>query len=120
MDNEAGMEHISRLTTKNVDILLIVTDPSRRGLQTAIRIDDLAKKLNIGVAKSYLVINQVKESPSPKALEMIKEGGLELAGTVPEDRTIYDFDFEGRPTIEMPDDSISVRAAFGIFDKIMT
>ncbi len=66
MDNEAGMEHISRLTTKNVDILLIVTDPSRRGLQAAIRIDDLARKLNIGVGKSYVVINQVKESPSEK------------------------------------------------------
>ena len=65
------------------------------------------------------MINQVKESPSAKALEMIKEGGLELAGTVPEDRTIYDFDFDGRPTIEMPEDSLSVQAAFGIFDKIV-
>ena len=119
MDNEAGMEHISRLTTKNVDILLIVTDPSRRGLQAAIRIDDLARKLNIGVGKSYVVINQVKESPSEMALQMIKEGGLELAGTVPEDRTIYDFDFEGRPTIEMPENSVSVQAAFAIFDKIV-
>ena len=119
MDNEAGMEHISRLTTKNVDILLIVTDPSRRGLQAALRIDDLAKCLNIGVGKSYVVINQVKESPSEMALEMIKEGGLELAGTVPDDRTIYEYDFEGRPTIEMPEDSVSVQAAFGIFDKIV-
>ena len=119
MDNEAGMEHISRLTTKNVDILLIVTDPSRRGLQAAIRIDDLARKLNIGVGKSYVVINQIKESPSEMALKMIKEGGLELAGTVPEDRTIYDFDFEGRPTIEMPENSVSVQAAFAIFDKIV-
>ena len=119
MDNEAGMEHISRLTTKNVDILLIVTDPSRRGLQAAIRIDDLARKLNIGVGKSYLVINQVKEPPSTQALEMIKAGGIELAGTVPEDRTIYDFDFDGRPTIEMPEDSMSVQAAFEIFDKIV-
>ncbi len=50
---------------------------------------------------------------------MIKEGGLELAGTVPEDRTIYDFDFNGHPTIEMPEDSVSVQAAFGIFDKIV-
>ena len=119
MDNEAGMEHISRLTTKNVDILLIITDPSRRGLQAAIRIDDLAGRLNIGVGKSYVVINQVKEAPSEKALEMIHEGGLELAGTVPEDRTIYDFDFNGRPTIEMPDDSVSVQASFEIFDKIV-
>jgi len=119
MDNEAGMEHISRLTTKNVDVLLIVTDPSRRGLQAALRIDDLARKLNIGVAKSCLVINQIKEPPSPQALAMIQEGGLELAGTVPEDRTIYDFDFEGRPTIEMPDNSASVQAAFAIFEKIV-
>ena len=119
MDNEAGMEHISRLTTKNVDILLIVSDSSRRGLKAAIRIDDLARRLNIGVGKSYAVINQIKEAPSDQALEMIKAGELELAGTVPEDRTIYEFDFNGRPTIEMPEDCPSVRAAFKIFDKIV-
>ncbi len=119
MDNEAGMEHISRLTTKNVDILLIVSDSSRRGLQAAVRIEDLAKRLNIGVGKSYAVINQIKEAPSDQALEMIKAGGLDLAGTVPEDRTIYQFDFSGRPTIEMPDDCPSVQAAFKIFDKIV-
>ena len=119
MDNEAGMEHISRLTTHNVDILLIVSDPSRRGLQAALRIDDLARRLNIGVGESYIVINQVKEPPSAMTLEMIRQGGLELVGTVPEDRTIYEFDFNGRPTIEMPEDSPSVQAAFGIFDKIV-
>jgi len=119
MDNEAGMEHISRLTTKDVDVLLIVTDSSRRGLQAAIRIDELARSLNIGVGKSYVVINQIKEAPSEMALKMIKEGNLELAGTVPDDSTVYEFDFEGRPTIEMPEDSVSVQAAFGIFDKIV-
>jgi CO dehydrogenase maturation factor len=119
MDNEAGMEHISRLTTKDVDVLLIVTDSSRRGLQAAIRIDELARSLNIGVGKSYVVINQIKEAPSEMALKMIKEGNLELAGTVPDDSTVYQFDFEGRPTIEMPEDSVSVQAAFGIFDKIV-
>jgi CO dehydrogenase maturation factor len=119
MDNEAGMEHISRLTTKNVDIFLIVSDSSRRGIQAAIRIDDLAKRLNIVVGKSYAVINQIKEAPSDQALKMIEAGGLELAGTVPEDRTVYDFDFNGRPTIEMPEDCPSVQAAFTIFDKIL-
>jgi CO dehydrogenase maturation factor len=119
MDNEAGMEHISRLTTKDVDILLIVTDTSRRGLQAALRIDELARSLNIGVGKSYVIINQVKNSLSEKALEMIKGAGLELAGTVPEDDTIYEYDFNGKPTIEMPEDSPSVRAAFEIFEKIV-
>ena len=119
MDNEAGMEHVSRLTTKNVDVLLLVADPSRRGLQAALRIDALARELNIGVGKSRLVINQAKESPSREALELIAQAGVELAGTVPEDPTVYDYDFRGVPTIRMPVESPSVRAAFAIFDTIV-
>jgi CO dehydrogenase maturation factor len=119
MDNEAGMEHISRLTTKNVNVLLLVSDPSRRGLQAALRIDELARELNIGVGKSYIVINQVKEAPSTEVLRMISDAGVELAGTVPEDRTVYQFDYSGRPTIQLPEDSPSVQAAFAIFDRIL-
>jgi CO dehydrogenase maturation factor len=119
MDNEAGMEHISRLTTNNVNILLIVSDSSRRGLQAAVRIDELARCLKIVVDKSYVVINQAREAPSQQAMEMIKKAKLELIGTVPEDDLIYDYDFNGRPTIEMPEDSKSVKAAFEIFDKIV-
>ena len=119
MDNEAGMEHISRLTTNNVNILLIVSDSSRRGLLSAVRIDELARCLKIVVDKSYVVINQAREAPSQQALEMLKNAKLGLIGTVPEDDLIYDYDFKGRPTIEMPEDSKSVKAAFEIFDKIV-
>jgi CO dehydrogenase maturation factor len=119
MDNEAGMEHISRLTTNNVDILLIVSDPSRRGLQAAVRIEELARCLKIVVGKSYVVINQAREAPHQQAMEMIKKANLELIGSIPKDDLIYDFDFNGRPTIEMPEDSQSVKAAFEIFDKIV-
>jgi CO dehydrogenase maturation factor len=120
MDNEAGMEHVSRLTTKNVDVLLLVSDPSRRGLQAALRIDELARELNIGVGKSYLVINQVKEPPSAGLLKMIADAGVELAGTVPADETVYDYDYRGRPTSQMPETSPSVQAAFAIFDRIVS
>jgi CO dehydrogenase maturation factor len=96
-----------------------VADTSRRGLQAALRIDDLARSLNIGVGKSYIVINQVKNGLSEKSLEMIDGADLELAGTVPEDETIYEYDFNGQPTIDMPEDSPSVQAAFKIFEKIM-
>lgn len=120
MDNEAGMEHISRLTTSNVDVLLIASDTSRRGLLAAVRINSLAKELNIGVGKSCLVINQTKEPPSELALNMIKDEGLELAGTIPEDNTIYEYDLTGRPTIEIPENNIAVKAAFDIFEKIVT
>ncbi len=119
MDNEAGMEHISRLTTKDVDILLIVSDPSRRGIQAAVRIEELARSLKIVVGKSYVVINQAREALPGPAMEMINNANLELIGTIPEDDMIYDFDFNGRPTIEMPEDSKSVKAAFEIFDKIV-
>ena len=119
MDNEAGMEHISRLTTKDVDILLIVSDSSRRGPQAAVRINELARCLNIGVGKSYLVINQAREMPPAAVMDKLKEADLELIGTVPADDLIYDFDFNGRPTIEMPEDSQSVKAAFEIFEKIV-
>jgi CO dehydrogenase maturation factor len=120
IDNEAGMEHISRLTTKNVDVLLIVSDTSRRGLQAALRIDKLARDLNIGVGKSYLVLNQAKAAPSQAVLDIIAAAqGPELLGSIPEDETIYEYDLNGRPTIEMPEDSPSVRAAFDLFARFL-
>ncbi|NNF98798.1 MAG: AAA family ATPase [Desulfobacteraceae bacterium] len=119
MDNEAGMEHVSRLTTKDVDVLLIVSDTSRRSLQAGLRIDKLSRDLNIGVGKSYLLMNQVKTEPSAKALEIISESGLELAGYLPEDDTVYEYDLDGQPTIDMDESNPAVQAAFKIFDRII-
>jgi CO dehydrogenase maturation factor len=119
MDNEAGMEHISRLTTKDVDVLLIVSDTSRRGLQAAIRINTLAKDLKIGVGDSHIIINRCREYPSNGVIRMIKEAGINFAGTIPEDNTLYEFDLNGRPTMEMPLDNMVVKAAFDIFDRIV-
>jgi CO dehydrogenase maturation factor len=119
MDNEAGMEHISRTTTSNIDILLIVSDTSRRGLQAAMRIDSLSKELNIGVGKSCLILNQTKEAPAPAVVDMLKKAELELAGTIPEDQTVYEFDLVGRPTIELPDDNAAIQSAFSVFQKIV-
>ncbi len=118
-DNEAGMEHISRLTTSDVDILLIVSDTSRRGIQAAVRINELVQKLNIGVGKSYLVINQTREAPAESVLAMLKKEGLTLAGTVPADDMVYRYDLDGKPTVAIPDDNAAVRAAFDIFDTII-
>jgi len=119
IDNEAGMEHISRLTTSNVDILLIVSDTSRRGLQAAVRINELSKDLNVGVGKSYLVVNQAKNGLSEEVLKIIKEANLEFAGTIPEDDMVYEYDLKGQPTIEMPEESSSLTSAFKIFDEII-
>ncbi len=119
IDNEAGMEHISRLTTKNVDILLIVSDTSRRGLQAAFRISDLAKNLNIGVGQSYIIMNRCKEEPSDEILNMIKNAGIQFAGAIPEDKALYEYDLKGMPSIELPVDNYMVKAVFEIFDRII-
>jgi CO dehydrogenase maturation factor len=119
MDNEAGMEHLSRLTTKNVEVLLIVTDTSRRGLQAGLRIHKLAQDLKLGVEKSYIIINQAKSEPAEAVKEMISDGGLELAGVIPDDEKVYEFDLEGRPTIEIENNNPAFAAAYEIFDRII-
>lgn len=119
MDNEAGMEHISRLTTRNVNVLLLVTDASRRGLQAAVRIHELARELNIVAGKSCLIMNQAKGEPDAEVLDIIREAGIELAGVIQEDQTVYEYDLKGKPTVQIPDDNPAVRAAFEIFDRII-
>jgi len=119
MDNEAGMEHISRLTTRNVDVLIIVGDASRRGLQAAVRINHLASELKIGVVKSWLILNQVKNGVAGEIKDLISENKMDLAGTVPEDDQLYLFDSEGKPTVDLPEDNPAMAAAFAIFDKII-
>ena len=119
MDNEAGMEHISRLTTNNIDLLLVVSDTSRRSIQAAARIHRLANELKIVAGRSVAVINQVKEPPPETVLNIFSENGLELIGTVPSDEMVYEYDLKGRPTVELPDSSRSVQAAYRIFENII-
>jgi CO dehydrogenase maturation factor len=84
-----------------------------------LRIDKLARDLNIGVGKSYLILNQAKEGPAQSVIDILNAEDLELIGTIPEDQVVYEFDHEGRPTIELPDDNAAVKAAFDIFGKII-
>ena len=119
MDNEAGMEHISRLTTNNVDVLLIVSDPSIRGIETAGRINTLVDDLKVRAAKRFLIINQARDGLTDSLQEAIVKHGLNLAGTMPKDDLLYDFDMKGNPTVNLPDDNPALSTAFEIFDKII-
>ncbi len=119
MDNEAGMEHISRLTTSDVDLLLLVSDTSKRGIQAAVRINRLAKELNIGAGESFLIINKTKEKVSKSIIDMLEKENLKLAGVISENETIYEYDLNGTATIKMPDKSLAVKESFAIFDNII-
>lgn len=119
IDNEAGMEHISRLTTNHVNILLVVADPTRRGIQAASRIVSLTEELKLDIGRKLLLVNQAKEGQAEVLEGMVRESGLELVGVIPEDPQVQEFDLQGRPTVELGQESIAVRTAYGIFDQII-
>jgi len=119
MDNEAGMEHISRLTTNNVNLLILVSDASIRGIETAGRISSLVDELKVAAGKRFLIINQAREGITDSLQKTITKHGLNLAGSIPKDDILYDFDMAGNPTVTLPDDNPALSAAFTIFDKII-
>jgi len=119
MDNEAGMEHMSRLTTKNVDLLILVSDPSWRSIQAARRLKDLASQLKIVVGQAVLIVNRAVNGLSERAQEEITSQGLELAGLIPQDPMVAEFDSQGRPTFNLPEDSSALKAAQTIFSHLL-
>lgn len=118
MDNEAGMEHISRLTTNNIDVLLVVSDPTRRGVQAAARIVELTEELGLNIDRKLVVVNQAREGQEKGIQEMVEQYELVLVGIVPEDAELQEFDLNGRPTTELGKDNRAVAASYKIFDKI--
>ncbi len=117
IDNEAGMEHLSRLTTQNVDLLFVVSDPTVRGIRTAGRILEVVKELGLNIKDLALIVNRVQGEFDPKMAELVEQIGLKLAGILPADETIARFDLEGKPTIQLPEDATAVVAANKIFEK---
>lgn len=105
IDNEAGMEHLSRRTTRDVQHLLIVSDPTQRGLVAAERIAGFRKDLDIAIENVYLILNRLS-GPIPPALEeQIERLDIPLLGVVPADQELINFEFSGRPLVELGDES---------------
>jgi len=120
IDNEAGMEHLSRRTTRDVDVLLLVTDPTQRGLITARRMAEMAPTLEIGVGHTYLIVNRVRGGLPPQLEEVIEESGLDLIGVTPEDPAMAEYEFSGRPLIELPADTPVYRSVAEIARKVLS
>jgi len=114
VDNEAGMEHLSRRTTRDVDLLLVVSDPTLVGIRTALRIRALVGELKLTVRDSALAVNRVEELPEPVA-QALADGGLRLVGLVPDDPLVAAYELEGRSLLELPDDAPAVVAVERMF-----
>lgn len=119
IDNEAGMEHLSRRTTRDVEHLLIVSDPTQRGIVAAERIAGFRKELDIHIENAYLVINRMNGT-IPSALQArIDLLDIPLLGVIPPDNQLTEFEFEGRPLVELSEDSPVYRAVAGMMGGIL-
>jgi CO dehydrogenase maturation factor len=105
IDSEAGMEHISRQTTRDVDFLLIVTDVTMRGLTAAARMKDLIKEMRAKVGKVGLAVNRLKNGLPPEMGKAATDFGLELVATVAEDPNLSDLEIKGKAITELPEGS---------------
>ncbi len=118
IDNEAGMEHLSRRTTHRVNILLIISDPTQKGIQTAKRINSLVDELKLDVDKQILIINRASDSDFNKLMNIAGELPFDNIFNVPEDEKILQFDFSGKPILELPSDSMAVKSIFNLLDTL--
>lgn len=119
IDNEAGMEHLSRRTTRDVDHMLVVTDPTQRGLVAAERIASLRHELDINVENAYLILNRVTGEPPMPLLDKIKEMDVIYLGTVPADETLVEFEFEGKPLVDLGDESPVYTAVAKMMEQVL-
>ena len=118
LDNEAGLEHISRRTTQDVDYLFVVSDSSARSIRSAGRVKKLLAEIKTKVNKVYLIVTKATEEDIENLRDEIDKTGLELIGIVPNDPMITQFDIKSRPLFELPSDSPAVTAVTEILDRL--
>jgi CO dehydrogenase maturation factor len=120
IDNEAGMEHLSRRTTRDVQALLVVTDPTQRGIVAAERIAGFRKDMDINIEKIYLIVNRLRTETIPEPLQKrIDAMDIELLGTIPADDQLAEFEFSGRPLVDLGDESPVFQAISKMMEKVL-
>jgi CO dehydrogenase maturation factor len=118
IDNEAGMEHLSRRTTQTIDYLLSVSDASPRGIQTAVRISKLLEELDTRVRTRFLVLNRAPETLTESVRSVIEQEKLHLLGIIPEDTNLLKMDRDGTPVFNISLNSSAYQAVDQIMNKL--
>ena len=119
VDNEAGLEHLSRGVLPQVDTIILVSDCSRRGVQAAGRLSEMIVDLKLGAKEVGLIINRAPNGEiSDGVREEIEKYGMRLVGVVPHDEAVYECDAEGKPSVSVPMDSPVKKAVHAIFDQL--
>ncbi len=120
IDNEAGMEHLSRRTTRDVQVLLVVTDPSLRGLVAAEQIARFRHDLDIRIETTYLILNGSKHETIPAPLqERIQTLDIPLLGIVPYGDELMEFELSGHPLVDLADESSVYQAMKPMLKQVL-
>ena len=117
VDNEAGMEHMSRLVTQDIDMLYVVSDGTPRGILTASRILGLISELHLNIRNTCTIINRLKEKDGPVLQDLATEKGIKNIVTVRDDEELVKADEEGKSIFQIPLDYVSLADAYEIFKK---
>ncbi len=119
IDNEAGMEHLSRRTTRDVQHLFIVTDPTQRGIVAAERIASFRHELDIRIDHAYLILNRLAgEIPTPLQ-ERIDRLDIPLLGVIPADSELTELEFSGQPLIQLNQESPVYQAVARMLAQVL-
>ena len=119
VDNEAGMEHISRGILPKVDAVILVSDCSRRGVQAVGRIAKLIDECGLNPKKVGLIVNRAPGGTLNEGTkEEIEKQGLHLLGVIPQNEDVYEFDCDGKPIIQLPEDSPVRKSLYDILDSM--
>jgi CO dehydrogenase maturation factor len=120
IDNEAGMEHLSRRTTRDVQHLLIVTDPTQRGIVAAERIASFRNELDIRIENAYLILNRLNGDIPEPLQERIEQLDIPLLGVIPASDEISNMEFSGRPLIELGGEATVYKAVESMMSQILS
>ncbi len=120
MDNEAGLEHLSRGTTERVDELIIVSNHSIKGVRTVDTILKLVAELKLNIKRKLLVINQAPVEIDPLVSAEFSRLGIVPDAMVPEDRLIMESDWHQISLLDMPDDSPAVTAIDDLMTRVLS
>jgi CO dehydrogenase maturation factor len=125
VDNEAGMEHLSRMNLRTIDHLLIISDPSARGILTARRIADITGPLQLDVKARHLIVNRAPDPVPPALMKKIDQAVAEaadmpLAGIISSSDELINQELSGDSYLRLSDDSPVIQQSFAIFDRIFS
>jgi CO dehydrogenase maturation factor len=121
IDNEAGLEHISRLVTRRLDVMLVVSDASRRGLRAAARIRDLAREVGLNVGRMSLLVNRVRGELSPALLAEAEGLGLGPVRLIPDDPLVAEAEATGVALVTgLKEESPALRAVYKVLSEALS